>query len=398
MFASTAGTPPPSATGGTRRDRACRAGGRGAAGVAARRRAAGTPVGPSRARRGWPTRWSPPGSPRSPAGRTPRSPPSASSPARRRARLGGSVRPAGSWPRCTAVRSAAISRWVSDPIVGSRSRVRPAAVTRVEICVVPPRECAGSVWDLCSLVARVARPIRLSGARHEDQTTAQHDRSIDVSALCLGVMLLGVREADDDSFAILDRYFAAGGRFFDTANRVTAPADQGHPRHPRRRQRERLLGALDRRPWRRRPGRGRHQRCGAGKADPDPAAGRVNHRPTTRGWRRTWSGPTGRQPGAARSGSGRGLLRPRRRPDPRHRRDRRHVRRAGRRGSGGGARTVQHGHLAAGRGARPQPGRRPTPSSAPGSRSTRSTGRLPAPRRTPSSRGRVSTTPSRTRR
>lgn len=45
-----------------------------------------------------------------------------------------------------------------------------------------------------------------------------HDQSIDVSALCLGVMNLGVRETEESSFAVMDRYFAAGGRFFDTAN------------------------------------------------------------------------------------------------------------------------------------------------------------------------------------
>jgi aryl-alcohol dehydrogenase-like predicted oxidoreductase len=45
---------------------------------------------------------------------------------------------------------------------------------------------------------------------------------LEVSALCLGVMMLGVREDEETSFAILDRYYEAGGRFFDTANNYGA--------------------------------------------------------------------------------------------------------------------------------------------------------------------------------
>jgi aryl-alcohol dehydrogenase-like predicted oxidoreductase len=41
---------------------------------------------------------------------------------------------------------------------------------------------------------------------------------IEVSALCLGILPFGTRVDEPTSFAILDAYFAAGGRFIDTAN------------------------------------------------------------------------------------------------------------------------------------------------------------------------------------
>lgn len=44
------------------------------------------------------------------------------------------------------------------------------------------------------------------------------DTRLEVSALCLGVMNLGVREDEQTSFEILDRFYDNGGRFFDTSN------------------------------------------------------------------------------------------------------------------------------------------------------------------------------------
>ena len=41
---------------------------------------------------------------------------------------------------------------------------------------------------------------------------------IEVSALCLGILPFGTKVDEPTSFAILDAYFAAGGRFIDTAN------------------------------------------------------------------------------------------------------------------------------------------------------------------------------------
>lgn len=41
---------------------------------------------------------------------------------------------------------------------------------------------------------------------------------LEVSALCLGVMFLGVREDERTSYEILDRFYEHGGRFFDTSN------------------------------------------------------------------------------------------------------------------------------------------------------------------------------------
>ena len=91
-------------------------------------------------------------------------------------------------------------------------------------------------------------------------------RTIDVSALCLGVMFLGVREAQDSSFAILDRYFEAGGRFFDTANNYGAWTED--TLGTRTGDSERLLGR-----WIAARGVADEvvvaTKCGAGKADED---------------------------------------------------------------------------------------------------------------------------------
>ena len=41
---------------------------------------------------------------------------------------------------------------------------------------------------------------------------------LDVSALCLGAMYFGTRQNKAESFALMDQYYEAGGRFIDTAN------------------------------------------------------------------------------------------------------------------------------------------------------------------------------------
>ncbi|MET0693878.1 MAG: aldo/keto reductase, partial [Propionibacteriaceae bacterium] len=100
------------------------------------------------------------------------------------------------------------------------------------------------------------------------QTRQLHSNSssLEVSALCLGVMNLGVREDKDTSFAVLDHYFEAGGRFFDTANNYGAWTDDtlGTTTGDS----ERLLGQ-----WIADRGVARDvvvaTKCGAGKADPD---------------------------------------------------------------------------------------------------------------------------------
>lgn len=48
------------------------------------------------------------------------------------------------------------------------------------------------------------------------------DTDLAVSALCLGIMHLGVRQDEETSFAILDRFYERGGRFVDTANNYGA--------------------------------------------------------------------------------------------------------------------------------------------------------------------------------
>lgn len=52
------------------------------------------------------------------------------------------------------------------------------------------------------------------------------DTQLEVSALCLGVMLMGVKTDEATSFAILDRFYEAGGRFFDTANNYGSWTDE----------------------------------------------------------------------------------------------------------------------------------------------------------------------------
>ncbi|QGN35092.1 aldo/keto reductase [Microlunatus sp. Gsoil 973] len=52
------------------------------------------------------------------------------------------------------------------------------------------------------------------------ETRILHSGSTDleVTALCMGIMNLGVRQDEATSFAVLDRFWEGGGRFFDTAN------------------------------------------------------------------------------------------------------------------------------------------------------------------------------------
>lgn len=95
---------------------------------------------------------------------------------------------------------------------------------------------------------------------------------LEVSALCLGVMNFGVHQEEDDSFAVLDHYFAAGGRFFDTANNYGAWTEESLGTTTG--DSERLLGR-----WiaeRGVPGEVVvATKCGAGKADPGrPLSGR----------------------------------------------------------------------------------------------------------------------------
>lgn len=44
------------------------------------------------------------------------------------------------------------------------------------------------------------------------------DSGVAVSTLCLGAMYFGTRQDQSQSFALLDHYYEAGGRFIDTAN------------------------------------------------------------------------------------------------------------------------------------------------------------------------------------
>jgi len=53
------------------------------------------------------------------------------------------------------------------------------------------------------------------------------DSGATVSALCLGTMFFGTTVDEETSFAVLDRYYDAGGRFFDTANNYAVWVDQG---------------------------------------------------------------------------------------------------------------------------------------------------------------------------
>lgn len=94
---------------------------------------------------------------------------------------------------------------------------------------------------------------------------------LEVSALCLGVMMLGVREDEAASYAVLDRYFEAGGRFYDTANNYGTWNQE--TLGTRTGDSERLLGR-----WIADRGVADDivvaTKCGAGKLDPDrPLAG-----------------------------------------------------------------------------------------------------------------------------
>lgn len=53
------------------------------------------------------------------------------------------------------------------------------------------------------------------------------DSGATVSALCLGTMFFGTSVDEDTSFRLLDRYYDAGGRFFDTANNYAAWIEGG---------------------------------------------------------------------------------------------------------------------------------------------------------------------------
>jgi aryl-alcohol dehydrogenase-like predicted oxidoreductase len=50
------------------------------------------------------------------------------------------------------------------------------------------------------------------------RTVPLGNTGVTVSALCLGAMYFGTRQNQAESFALLDHYYEAGGRFIDTAN------------------------------------------------------------------------------------------------------------------------------------------------------------------------------------
>jgi aryl-alcohol dehydrogenase-like predicted oxidoreductase len=89
---------------------------------------------------------------------------------------------------------------------------------------------------------------------------------LEVSALCLGIMNLGVSVDEETSSAILDRYYEAGGRFVDTANNYGAWTEQ--TLGTRTGDSERVLGR-----WLASRGVADEMviatKCGAGKADAD---------------------------------------------------------------------------------------------------------------------------------
>lgn len=62
------------------------------------------------------------------------------------------------------------------------------------------------------------------------RTIGDGDRSVEVSTLCLGTMLMGSVTDEATSFAILDRFLEAGGTFLDTANNYNAWTEGGHGR------------------------------------------------------------------------------------------------------------------------------------------------------------------------
>lgn len=45
------------------------------------------------------------------------------------------------------------------------------------------------------------------------------DSNLSVSELCLGTMYFGIKVPEEDAFRLMDLYYEAGGRFFDTANK-----------------------------------------------------------------------------------------------------------------------------------------------------------------------------------
>ena len=53
------------------------------------------------------------------------------------------------------------------------------------------------------------------------------DSGATVSALCLGTMFFGTTVDEKTAYAVLDRYYDAGGRFFDTANNYAVWIDGG---------------------------------------------------------------------------------------------------------------------------------------------------------------------------
>ena len=50
------------------------------------------------------------------------------------------------------------------------------------------------------------------------RTVPLGNTGVDVSTLCLGAMYFGTRQNQAESFALMDQYYEAGGRFIDTAN------------------------------------------------------------------------------------------------------------------------------------------------------------------------------------
>jgi len=53
------------------------------------------------------------------------------------------------------------------------------------------------------------------------------DTGVEVSAMCLGTMLFGGRDAEDISYPLADQYVEAGGTFLDTANMYCYPGTGG---------------------------------------------------------------------------------------------------------------------------------------------------------------------------
>jgi aryl-alcohol dehydrogenase-like predicted oxidoreductase len=70
--------------------------------------------------------------------------------------------------------------------------------------------------------------VRMNGTTPLPRTTIGSGAAArEVSALCLGAMILGVTVDEPTSFAILDRFVAAGGTFIDTANNYAFWVDGG---------------------------------------------------------------------------------------------------------------------------------------------------------------------------